>query len=1029
MDEEIRRHVEQTLAERWPQLDVSVGGARLMEGKGIAIYDLTLVNPRAAGSDDRLLSIEQVTLTCKATAAELVRGALDVRRVEVIHPQVWLRRSAEGRWNYAALLPWKPCNASLPQITIRDGAATIVDETLVNSQPLVLREAMLTAEPSEANGGSTLRIDGSLSGPQMKRLEIHGTYDPSQSYATAAATIDHLKLDEALLAWITPRLPAIAQSAKVTGTICGKASGTWRVGGAEPPAFNATLAISDATASDPRLPRPLTDVAGSIALDATGVQINDLHGKCGEATAACSLNRIGWGPTAPTTIAARIDGAVLDENWYRAIPPLLQREWDKYRPTGTADGTLEATFDGHKWTPKAVLSGRNLAFETDKFPYRLTGGAGTIRFTPADDATAAAVDIDLIGVGGGQPLHVTGRVVDPRPGAAGWIAINGSDLEIDERMIAALQEKPREVVTSLHPTGKFNVAFRYERTQPGDAPHANLQLDLTDVRVNYDKFPYPLRNIQGVVTAFDNEWRFTNLVSSGRRTIRCVGFLQPTADGQGHELSLRFTGEQTPLDEDLFDALPEPVQRAWTQLKPSGKIDLTADVFHRTGQGNPNITASIRARPESTQLRPEFFRYLLERVGGEIVYQDGRLLLKEATAQHNQTTLRTNGEGSFSPDGPWQMKLTGLTVDRLSPQADLTSALPKALGNVIDRLQPTGSFAIHDGVLEFRRGGSEIMPVESQWDLQLDCHQTDLNCGIQLQNIFGTVRLRGKSDGLRAASAGDLALESLSFKDVQFTNVRGPLWLDENQCRLGRLAAQSQQQEQTPQHVTADVYGGTIAGDGLITFEGLPSYRANASIRGADLARLMVERMGGQRDFRGKIDADVELGGEGYKVERLQGKGDVVIREASFYELPVLASMLKLLKTGSKDATAFDESNIRFRLQGKHIYLDKIDFLGDVVNLYGKGYTNFDQQLSLVFSGVVGRRDYSMPLVRNLVRGVDKLGVQLYVDGTLSNPNVTTEAFPGINKVLAQLRTDMQTSTGLGAVRQAERSAATPPTR
>ena len=42
---------------------------------------------------------------------------------------------------------------------------------------------------------------------------------------------------------------------------------------------------------------------------------------------------------------------------------------------------------------------------------------------------------------------------------------------------------------------------------------------------------------------------------------------------------------------------------------------------------------------------------------------------------------------------------------------------------------------------------------------------------------------------------------------------------------------------------------------------------------GADLNRLVVERMGSGQQFGGKLDAEVRVDGNGYKVESLVGDG------------------------------------------------------------------------------------------------------------------------------------------------------------
>jgi hypothetical protein len=107
----------------------------------------------------------------------------------------------------------------------------------------------------------------------------------------------------------------------------------------------------------------------------------------------------------------------------------------------------------------------------------------------------------------------------------------------------------------------------------------------------------------------------------------------------------------------LFYALQEPVQRAWKQLRPSGSINLVAEVRHRLGQGQPSIGVWLQPTAKSS-LRPEFFSYLMDDVTGTISYKDGAIALHEVKARHDGTAFGANGGGYFSPDGGWEFKLT-----------------------------------------------------------------------------------------------------------------------------------------------------------------------------------------------------------------------------------------------------------------------------------------------------------------------------------------------------------------------------------
>ncbi len=1041
IDDEIRAHVEGLIADRFPQLRVSVGGARLVEGKGIAVYDVSLAVPAQGSSADALLTIDELLLCCDVELSTLVQGAPPVHRVEVKHPAIFLRRDSAGRWNFQSLLPLEPCGAELPEVIVRGGVVSVSDgavsdENAADKPPLVVRDLELTVTPIAAapapGGWPSVRVEGSAGGPSVRRVELHASVDGSTQRCSGEVAIQQLQLSKPLYAWIEPLLPEVARATRLSGTVDGVASAAWQADGTSPPAFAAKLALSGGRLDDPRLSRPVTELTGEIVVDAGQLRIEQARGKWKSASVAISLNRTGWAAKAPVALSARVDDAPLDDDLLEVLataanPPhargipiadLLREECAKYRPTGMANAMLQATFDGQRWKPTATLKARQLAFESDKFAYRLTDGAGTIAFKPADASEPSKLEIKLTAVGGGQRLRIDGEVIDPRPGAAGWVQIQGENLEIDDRMIAALKDQPRQVIASLHPSGRFNLThWRIDRPQAGVEPQTSLRLELTDVRINYEHFPYALREIRGAIEANGNHWTFANLVSGGRRTIYGEGFLRPNADGS--ELWLKFTGQDVPLDDNLFYALQPPVQETWRQLRPTGSINLTAEVRHRVGQGKPNIGVVIQPGPHSS-LRPAFFSYLMDDVGGTIAYNDGEIVLREVKAHDdNGAWMGADGKGFFASDGGWEFKLTGLWADRMTARPALLAAMPPQLSKLINQLQPNGSFSLHDGELAFQRKASAIASLATGWDVQLECHQTDLNCGVELQNIHGSVRLAGRWDGQRCYSSGELDLESVTYQNVQFTNVKGPLWVDESQCRLGRWA--TEQMGQPVRRLTANVYGGAVASDAWVRLGVLPQYGAETVLTGADLNRLMVERFGGGQAFQGKVDAKLMLSGEGSSTARLAGDGDIHIRDANIYKLPLLMGMLQVLRTGAPDKTAFNQSDIAFRIQGPHVYLDKIDFLGDVVDLYGYGETDFDQNVKLIFRGEFGPRNYHLPLVKNIVGQMSQQVMQMYVDGTLTDPHVTREAFPEISQMLKQIRTDLETPAVPAAARQAQR--------
>ncbi len=1034
LDDEIRRQAEQLLARQFPQYNISVGGARLVEGQGIAIYDLAISETSSRQLQSNLLVVDEIMLSCDAKLTNLMKGLPTVTRVVVRHPQVWAAKNREGLWNLSSIWPLPKCENKKPEVVIENAQITLSDQSRSRLPALSLRDVNLIIRPVTGSAPATdtefakghvsefglepLQIDGTFSGPLVEHAVVHARSDPASKLLLLSCDFEQMQLSKDLLTWASALSGKSLNQTSLHGKVDGHVVVEQQFQIDAKPRFDATFHLQGARLEDPRLPGPLVDLACVVHCQNDLLTIKQLRGSCGTATVAMQLERRGWTTTAPLAMGLRVQKINLDKQTYDVLPAVLQDQWDKYQPAGIVDADVQVTFDGQKWTPVVKLTGRELAFESDKFRYRVKGGSGSMTFTPRNEIHTATLDIDLIGYAGGQPLRFEGQVFDPRPSALGWIEVTGSNVDIEDRMIAALPEKTRHVIDAINPQGKFNVRWRLDRTQLGQIkPHTNLRLELVDCRVNYEKFPYPLSGINGLVLAEDQHWTFRDLVSSGSRHVECDGYLRPGS--RGSELLLGFRGHQLPLDDDLRHALPPTVQRAWEELHPRGNVDLQADVSHVTGLTKPVINVAIHPLKESTTIQPKFFPYLMEQIEGSISYQNGKLQLSQLRASHGRTTMRTNGDGEFRDDGSWNLRLEGLAVDRLMARRDLTDALPTKLRNLIEYLRPSGSFNLSNGSLSFSKGRGASSTIDTVWDVELNFFQANLQAGIELHNLHGAVRLKGEARGNKSFSAGELAIDTATFEDIQFTEIHGPLWVDNDRCLFGEWA--TKEQGLPLRRLTARAYDGDVAADSWVTFDVVPKYSADIKLDGANLDRLMKERINGQLDYQGQVEASLSLSGNGRSLATMVGHGEVQITQANIHELPILVSMLKVLRNKTPNTTAFNQIDNKFRIQGQHIYLDQLDFKGDAVSLLGRGETNFDQELNLDFHTVVGRNEIRLPFVKNVVNRLGEQTMQMTVGGTLSAPQVSTQALPGINNFLKQWQTNTTTAPPTVEPRKAER--------
>ncbi len=253
---------------------------------------------------------------------------------------------------------------------------------------------------------------------------------------------------------------------------------------------------------------------------------------------------------------------------------------------------------------------------------------------------------------------------------------------------------------------------------------------------------------------------------------------------------------------------------------------------------------------------------------------------------------------------------------------------------------------------------------------------------------------------------GEIRLDSLRYKNLQLTEVRGPLYIDNAKILLGAPTAPAIDPKRFA-HLSARAYGGVVYGDCWLTRDSPARFAMRSSVFEADLGRLAREVLVGRQQFSGKLSGTLQLRGDSGGARSLTGAGAAQLRDANFYELPLMVSLFKVLKLKTPDPTAFTTSDIRYRVEGERVYLDEVKFAGDAISLRGRGEVNFDRQVRLLFRTELGRQS-ARTIIGELIGGASEQIMVVHVDGTLDDPKVHKEPFPGVAKVLQQLQADLQ---------------------
>jgi hypothetical protein len=601
-------------------------------------------------------------------------------------------------------------------------------------------------------------------------------------------------------------------------------------------------------------------------------------------------------------------------------------------------------------------------------------------------------------------------VASQQPESAAWSRSHQLE-QPPARRLTATEKPPGQAPRPAH--GVSSAAGGPVRSiSPLPPMQRTIAIKFQRCNFKYARFPYGVEDVWGTVTLRGGTWHVDRLEGRhGSGRIVCTG--QVELGPKGAAWRLWITGQGLALNEELRAALNPANQRLWDAVSPRGACDVEALLLTLPGERQPRLR--IRARPVNneavvTALEPRPFPYRLERVEGLFTFQDGALHFERMRARHGRTLLSARGFCRPDSTGGWRLHFHDLAVDQLAVDRDLLEAVHGKLNRALSQVRLRGTLSLHGQLEVTSAPAGPSMPgqpsVENElsaaWDMSAELHDVSLDCGWEVEHLFGGLTLTGRYAQQRLAAHGELALESASHGDYQVTQLRGPFWLDEGQVLLGVWA--DRHRRVLPQrHLTCQAYGGSAQADLWVKLEPQPRFAVNLTISDADLARLAREALPGSQRVAGRIMATLELRGRGRSRNYLGGHGTLSLLEADLYELPQMVALLKLLSVRPPDPTAFTESHTAFRVVGEHVYFDDFRLCGDAISLLGKGEMDLNQRLNLTLHAMVGRQRQHVPLWSEIIGGASQQIMLIHVGGTLADVELRREPFPVVSHAVQQL--------------------------
>jgi hypothetical protein len=997
VDESIRAQVERRLSELYPSYKVHVTAAKLIEREGFEIRGVSFGDTTDSKAEP-VLYVDEILVRCRPSLDDLLNKNPRIQEIIARHVVLNARRDTEGAWNFAALFELPTSEAAVPNISLENGAIRIAGQ---DGASLELRNLQAKIGTQE-DDASRIQLDVAFTGNHLQRCFSRCVLDRQYATWTVAGNMHELAISPELQTALPKKLAVFLTP--LTG-LEARTNLEFQIQYDNqlfpPTQYDVIGKLADGRWSHTALAFPVTDLTGDFHLTHTDQRLENVTGRYGDAVVQLFCQRDGVAANSPIRLRGNATQLRVDRNMVAQFPRDWQQKWQHFQPLGLIDVDFQIDFAQGRWIPQADVHCRDVSFVWDKHPYPVERAEGEVRFRPGRCV------YELQSISEKQPVRFQGDVHQPGPTWTGWAeAYVDRPIPLDERVMSAMSDNAQQIVRAFSPRGEFTMFARAERAATDQPPYQNIVVDFRNGSVRHDKFPYPLQNVSAHLERHGDDWQFTNIVGQNDGAVlTCEGDWQATTEGGS--LKLHFAGSDLPLEDELRQAVSPTAQHLWTQLRPQGALDSVRAVFQyelpsRETQLVVNarkLTSSNSARGHSLSLNPTTFPYRIDDVNGSVTVSNDQIRIDQLRGTHGKVALTTSGLASVSRDGPWQMTFSPFAVDRLRIDDEVSAALPPQMRRMLDRLQLSGPVSLGGSVV-FAGNARNSAATRASWNLDVDLENGQLQAGLPLEHVTGTVHLEGRSDTKQGHCRGRLNIDSVICNGLQLTNVKGPLWIDRERMLLGKRALPAGP-GLPPERLTARIFGGNLSADVEMTLDEPGQFEVAASLenaKGLELTRALCDtRMTGQ------AWANLNLTGNSLGTHTWTGNGSIQLRNTNLYELPVVLSLLNTLRTGSSDRTAFTSSDVAFHLKGKHIYFDQLDLLGDALTLKGVGEMDMQRQVNLNFYTVMGREDSYFPAIRPLLGMASKRFLLVHVNGSVNNPTMSREVLPGLNDTLRQL--------------------------
>jgi len=213
-------------------------------------------------------------------------------------------------------------------------------------------------------------------------------------------------------------------------------------------------------------------------------------------------------------------------------------------------------------------------------------------------------------------------------------------LVYSESILSKFGEGLRQFLKRYSPRGRGDINVEISGDIKGiSSRKTNGYIECKDVSIFDDQFPYLLEHMTGRLNVVDKKVIIDGLQSRHNKVDLNMDGFTDTIDDE-FIYNIHITSSNMLLDKDLYKAISKGQKKLWFIFAPSGIVEIDQRLIRRQGE-DPKSYITIKL--VDVDSRYQHFPYPLKDLTGTVLFEHGKLELKEVTSSYDNKTIVLEG--------------------------------------------------------------------------------------------------------------------------------------------------------------------------------------------------------------------------------------------------------------------------------------------------------------------------------------------------------------------------------------------------